>query len=60
MSRGISKEKTGMTVRFSIRLPKEQHAWLKARSECTFDEKGQRISMNRILSEALEEYMMGK
>lgn len=58
MKRGkINKEKAGLTVRFSIRLPKELHSWLKARSEMTLSE---RLSMNDIIIEALEEYIFGK
>lgn len=52
----INKEKQGITVRFSVRLPKHIHSWLKARSKssCGY------LSMNTIIAEALEEYMMGK
>lgn len=51
-----NKEKLGKTVRFSIRLPKYQHKWLKNRSEST---KGTENfeSMNSIISNAIEEYM---
>ena len=52
----INKEKQGMTVRFSIRLPKHIHSWLKARSKTS----GEYLSMNNIIAEALEEFMMGK
>jgi len=30
-----NKEKAGKTVRFSIRIPREQHEWLKKRSEAS-------------------------
>lgn len=52
----VNKEKQGITVRFSVRLPKHIHSWLKARSKssCGY------LSMNTIIAEALEEYMMGK
>ena len=51
-----NKEKTGKTIRFSIRLPKYQHIWIKNRSYGT---KGTNDfeSMNRIISEAIDYYM---
>lgn len=51
-----NKEKLGKTIRFSIRLPKYQHIWLKNRSENT---KGstEYESMNTIISEAIDNYM---
>lgn len=51
-----NKEKIGKTVRFSIRLPYYQHKWIKSRSEST---KGTNNfeSMNKIISEAIKEYM---
>lgn len=51
-----NKEKLGKTIRFSVRLPRYQHRWLKARSEST---KGTENfeSMNEIISKALEEYI---
>lgn len=51
-----NKEKLGKTIRFSIRLPKYQHKWLKSRSEST---KGTENfeSMNSIISDAIKEYM---
>ena len=52
----INKEKQGMTVRFSVRLPKHIHSWLKARNKTSVEY----LSMNTIIAEALEEYMMGK
>lgn len=56
MKRGkINKEKEGITVRFSIRLPRELHTWLKARSSSL---KEERISMNDIIIEAIEEYIL--
>lgn len=50
----VNKEKQGITVRFSVRLPKHIHSWLKARSQSS----EQYLSMNEIIKEALEEYMM--
>ena len=50
----VNKEKSGITVRFSVRLPKNIHSWLKARSQSS----EQYLSMNEIIKEALEEYMM--
>jgi Arc/MetJ-type ribon-helix-helix transcriptional regulator len=50
----VNKEKQGMTVRFSVRLPKEIHSWLKARSQSSETY----LSMNEIIKEALEEYIM--
>lgn len=52
----VNKEKQGMTVRFSVRLPKHIHSWLKDRSQTS----GEYLSMNKIIAEALEEYMLGK
>lgn len=51
-----NKEKLGKTIRFSIRLPKYQHQWVKNRSEST---KGTENfeSMNSIISDAIQEYM---
>ena len=51
-----NKEKTGKVKRFSVRLPKYQHEWLKARSIST---KGTDnfISINKIIEEAIEEYI---
>ena len=47
-----NKENLGKTIRFSIRLPKYQHIWIKNRSLST---KGtdEFISMNKIISEAI-------
>lgn len=52
----MNKEKSGITVRFSVRLPKHIHSWLKDMSESS-DEY---LSMNKIISEALEKYMLEK
>lgn len=52
----VNKEKQGLTVRFSIRLPREIHKWVKERSQSS--EKY--LSMNEIIKEALEEYMIGR
>lgn len=53
MAKKINKEKEGITVRFSVRLPKEQHKWLKELSNRT---RGTDyfISMNDYISEALK------
>lgn len=51
-----NKEKTGKTIRFSIRLPKYQHKWLKNRSDSTRGTESFE-SMNSIISNAIEEYM---
>lgn len=50
----INKEKTGLTKRFSIRIPTELHTWLKVRSKSNADGY---LSMNDIIIEAIEEYM---
>lgn len=55
MNRKINKEKCGITVRFSVRLPKEQHMWLKKISNKTKN-TGNFISMNDYISKALEHY----
>lgn len=49
----INKEKEGLTIRFSVRLPKDQHKWLKELSQRT---KGTNkfISMNDYISLAIE------
>lgn len=49
----INKEKAGITKRFSIRIPKELHNWLKKRSESS--EKY--LSMNEIIIDAIREYI---
>ena len=51
-----NKEKLGKTIRFSIRLPKYQHQWVKNRSESTRGTDNFE-SMNSIISDAIEEYM---
>lgn len=53
MGRKINKEKTGLTIRFSVRLPREQHQWLK---ELSNKSKGTEnfVSMNDYISKALE------
>lgn len=51
-----NKEKERITVRFSIRLPKYQHIWLKNRSNSTKGTNNYE-SMNNIISKALREYM---
>lgn len=54
-----NKEQTGQTIRFSVRLPKYQHTWIKNRS---YNTKGTSDfeSMNKIISEAVEQYMIGE
>ena len=49
----INKEKENLTVRFSVRLPREQHSWLKELSNKTKD-NGKFISMNEYISKALK------
>lgn len=56
----INKEKEGLTVRFSIRLPKEQHDILRAMSKKAKDNEGTYISMNEIISRAVESYIKGE
>lgn len=51
----INKEKEKITVRFSVRLPKEQHRWLKKLSNSTKDTNNF-ISMNEYISKALYFY----
>lgn len=51
-----NKEKLGKTIRFSIRLPKYQHQWVKNRSESTRGTDNFE-SMNSIISDAIQEYM---
>ncbi|MBQ9298768.1 MAG: hypothetical protein IJ223_07110 [Clostridia bacterium] len=53
MAKKINKEKEGLTVRFSVRLPKEQHKWLKQISNRTRGTDNF-ISMNDYISEALD------
>ena len=50
MRDGINKEKTGKTVRFSIRLERELHEKLKKRMEES-RESGRYRSMNRDIEE---------
>ncbi len=54
MSNKINKEKSGITKRFSVRLPKEQHQWLKDKSLETL-KTDKFLSMNDIIQIALEE-----
>lgn len=51
----VNKEKEKITVRFSVRLPKEQHRWLKELSNSTKDTNNF-ISMNEYISKALYFY----
>lgn len=41
----------------SIRIPKYQHDWIKARSKKVKEEDGKFHSMNTIIQEAIDEYM---
>lgn len=43
-----NKEKAGKTVRFSIRIPREQHEWLKKRSEASRGAKFESINRHII------------
>lgn len=52
----MNKEKTGKTVRFSIRLPKNEHKWVKEQSEMTKKTKNYR-SMNDIITEAVKKFI---
>lgn len=56
----INKEKIGETIRFSIRLPKEQHRWLKDVSSRTRAEGEEFVSMNTIISDAVGRVMRGE
>lgn len=54
-----NKEREGKTVRFSIRLPKEEHEWLKARMEES--RKGiEYRSINRDIAEMVRYFMEKK
>lgn len=50
----INKEKEGLTVRFSVRIPREQYEWLRKKSENTKEQQGIYMSMNNIISQALD------
>lgn len=52
----INKEKAGITVRFSIRLPRYEHTWLSERSEKTRGTDNFE-SMNTIIKDAIDYYM---
>lgn len=52
----VNKEREGITVRFSVRLPKNIHSWLKNRSESSEEY----LSMNKIIEEAITEYIVGR
>jgi hypothetical protein len=56
MGKKINKEKEGLTIKFTARLPQYQHEWLKVQSEYQ-SEKNKYTSMNTIISEAIEQYM---
>lgn len=51
-----NKEKIGETIRFSIRLPKRQHMWLKEQSIKTKNSYYFE-SMNSIIEKAIDYYM---
>lgn len=51
-----NKEREGKTVRFSIRLPKEVHRWLKERTERSKKE-GRYRSINRDIEEIVRKEM---
>lgn len=48
-----NKEKTGKTIRFSIRLPKEVHIWLKEKSTNSRNILGEYRSMNEYITDVL-------
>ena len=48
-----NKEKEGKTIRFSIRLPREVHKWLKWKSENSRDILGEYRSMNEYITDVL-------
>lgn len=52
----MNKDKEGKTVRFSIRLPKEQHEWLKEQSGY-IGENARYISMNRLIAAIIQNYI---
>lgn len=48
-----NKERVGKTVRFSIRIPKEVHRWLKGKSEESREIIGEYRSMNEYITNLL-------
>lgn len=52
----MNKEREGKTVRFSVRLPKEQHEWLKKKSGHIGEEK-RYVSMNKLISAIIQNYI---
>ena len=52
-----NKEKEGKTIRFSIRLPKEEHKWLKEKSEGSRKRVGEYKSMNEYITEIVRKEM---
>lgn len=52
----MNKEREGKTVRFSVRLPKEQHEWLKEQSGYR-GETNKYISMNRLIAAIIQNYI---
>ena len=53
MSNKINKEKTGLVIKTTVRIPKEQYEWLKIESDKTRD-VGNYKSMNDFVSEGIE------
>lgn len=54
-----NKEREGKTVRFSIRLPREIHRWLKERMEIS-RENGEYKSINRDIEEMVRYFKDNK
>lgn len=50
-----NKERIGKTIRFSIRIPREAHRWLKERSESSRGKDY--VSMNEMITALIEEAM---
>lgn len=48
-----NKEREGKTVRFSIRIPKEVHEWLKEKSAMSREVIGEYRSMNEYITNLL-------
>lgn len=52
-----NKEKEGKTIRFSVRLPKEVHRWLKEKSDTSREIIGEYRSMNEYITDVLVKEM---
>ena len=52
----MNKEKEGKTIRFSVRLPKSQHEWLKEQSGYR-GETNRYVSMNRLIAAIIQQYI---